>query len=275
MSFITGTPQRRGTQSTTAKTSFQHVGQTPYPSTDTIRQPTGPFRSTTKRRRTTSIGDDGATGLVIHGSHDIDTMEGTDPDSATPPISGAALADPDFPVSYTGRGTLKFVSPIRVASIDGPLNVNGQVYSQNGLLTGPVDDVATWPITVGATGAGIDFTVDAANTWATYSRTGDHVSVHIHYTWTSKNSLADGSAIFIKGIPFTIETQVHKAVVHPTGVTPTQLGSYFLIDGQAGADEFAVLSADSGTGTETAVTGAECAAAGTLSCIFSYHAVIP
>lgn len=275
MSFVTGKAQRRGIRSVTQGSSFQHVRATSYPAEDLLRQPKGIFRATTKRKRTASIGDDGATGLVIHGSHDIDTMEGIDPDGADPPISGSTLANPDFPISYTGRGTLKFISPVRIAVIDGPLNVNGEVYSKSGLLSGAPDDVAPWTVTVGGTGTGIDFTVDSANTWATYSRTKDHISIHVHYTWTSKNSLADGTAVYIKGLPFALETQIHKTMIHPTGITPVQLGSYFVADGQADATEFAVLSADSGTGTEVPVTGAQCADSGSISFVMNYHGVVP
>lgn len=274
MSFTTGRAQRRGTKSAAQGTSFNHVSQTPYPEADLIRQPAGQFRATTKRRRISSIGEDGATGLVIHGSHDIDPMEGTDPDGATPPISGDTLANPDFPVSYNGRGTLKFVSPIRIASIDGPLNVNGEVYSSSGLL-GSAVDVALWTVTVGGTGAGIDFTVDAANTWATYAIAADHVTIHLHYTWTSKNGLTDGTAIFIKGLPLALETQVHKVVIHTTGIIATQLGSYFIADGAVDATELQIKSADSATGVETNVTGLQTDdTGGTISCVLSYHGVV-
>lgn len=270
MSFNTGRAQRRGTRSATVGTSIQHVGQTSYPGVDLIRQPTGQNRAPIKRRRTASIGDDNATGLAIHGSHDYDPMEGADPDITVPPISGLTLSNPDFPISYTGRGTMKFISPIRITVVDGPLNVNGEVYSTSGLLTGS-SDATDWTVTVGETGAGANFTVDAGNTWATYSKTNDSIFLRIHYTWTSKGSVADGSQIFIKGLPFPIETQVHKAVIHPTGIIATQLGSYFVADGQASAVELALSSADSGIGVEVPVTGAECSAAGTISVLFNYH----
>lgn len=274
MSFTTGTAQRRGYTSATVGTSRNHVGQTPYPTADLLRQPPGPTRAHVKKRRIASIGDDTASGLVIHGSHEINPMEGRDPDTATPPLSGNTLSNPDFPISYTGRGTMKFISPIRVTTIDGPLNVNGEVYSTSGLLSGGVDDVAPWTVTVGESGAGADFVVDAANTYATYARTRDQISLHIHYTWTSKGSVPNGSQIFIKGLPFPLETQVHKALIHPTGVTATQLGSYFVAEGVVDAEQFGLYSADSATGVEVPVTGAECSSAGTFSCLITYHAVI-
>ena len=274
MSFTTGTAQRRGQQSASIGTSLQHVSQTPYPSTDLLRQPEGQFRSTTKRRRTASIGDDGATGLVIHGSHDINTMEGIDPDSATPPISGNTLSNPDFPISYTGRGTMRFVSPIRIATVDGPLNVNGDVYSTSGKLEAVVE-VADWTISVGETGAGNDFTIDATNSYATYIRVKDNVTLHIHYTWTSKGSVADGNPIFIKGLPYVVEAQVHKHVYHATGITPTALNSYFVLEAGQGGTEIGLYTADAGTGTEVVISGAECAAAGTISIALDYHAVVP
>jgi len=275
MSFTTSGPQRRGYTSATVGISRNHVRQTSYPASDILRQPPGPTRAHVKRRRIASIGDDEATGLLIHGSHQFDPMEGRDPDTATPPLSSNTLANPDFPISYSGRGTMKFVSPIRITSIDGPLHVNGEIYSSSGLLLGgTVDDVANWTVTVGETGAGADLEVDAGNTWATYARTKDHVSLHVHYTWTGKGSVGAGSQIFIKGLPFDIESQVHKAIIHPTGIIATQMGSYFVADGQAGASEFAISSADSATGVEVPVTGTELSTSGTISLLFNYHAVI-
>ena len=274
MSYVTGAAQRRGRLAATRGTRINHAALAPLPAEDILRQPPGQFRSTTKRRRTASIGEDGATGLVIHGQREMDTMEGTDPDSATPPISGYSLQNPDFPISYIGRGTLKFVSPLRIASIDGPLNVNGEVYSASGLLA-PVAEVDSWTISVGGTGAGANFTEDAANTWSTYSRTRDHVTIHVHYAWSSKGSVTDGTAIVVKGIPYTVETQIHKTNAHFTGVTPLALGSYFVVEGLADATELGLGSISSSTGAAVAITGGVCAASGTISFVLSYHAVIP
>lgn len=272
MSFVTGTAQRRGRTSVVQGTSITHVSQTSYPKQDIIRQPAGQFRAGIKRSRTASIGDDTATGLVVHGAHDFDHMEGTDPDSATPPILGDSLRNPDFPISFAGRGTMKFVSPIRIATIDGPLNVNGEVYSSSGLLTSGGGEVALWTATVGETGAGNEFTADGANTWASYSLSGDHCTIHLHYTWSGKGSVLDGSNIYIKELPFVTEAQVHKVPVHCTGIVPVQMGSYFVVDAQASTDELQLLTCDS-TGVEVPVTGAECNNTGTISIVLSYHCV--
>ena len=272
MSFVTSTAQRRGRTSVVQGTSITHVAQTPYPKQDTIRQPAGQFRAGIKRSRTASIGDDTATGLVVHGAQDFDHMEGTDPDGAVPPILGDSLRNPDFPISFAGRGTMKFVSPIRITTIDGPLNVNGEVYSTSGLLTSGATEVALWTPTVGETDVGDEFTVDGANTWATYSLSGDHCTIHLHYSWSSKGSVANGSNIYIKGLPFLTEAQVHKVPVHCTGIVALQLGSYFIIDAQASTDELQLLSCDS-TGVEVPITGAECNASGTISIVLSYHCV--
>ena len=275
--FVTGKAQRRGSRSSTQGTSFGHGRATPYPSSDILRQPAGPTRAPIKRRRTVSIGADNATGLVIQGTHEIDEMEGTDPDNATPPISGYTLSNPDFPISYTGRGTLKFVSPVRIATIDGPLNVNGEVYSNSGLLNGTFTDVISWTSTIelGATGAGENFTKNEAETYATYMQTRDEISLHVHFTWSDKGSVAGSSPIFIKNLPFTVESQVHKTVVHSTGIIPTQLGSYFVVKASEDATELELFSSDAATATEVAVTADKCSATGELSFIFTYHAVIP
>lgn len=273
MSFVTGTAQRRGRTSVVQGTSITHVAQTPYPRSDIIRQPAGQFRAGIKRSRTASIGDDTATGLVVHGAHDFDHMEGTDPDGAVPPIIGDSLRNPDFPISFSGRGTMKFVSPIRITTIDGPLNVNGEVYSSSGLLSSGSNEVALWTPTVGETGAGIDFSEYSPNTWATYALAQDHCTIHLHYEWNSKNSVPDGSPIVVKGLPYVTEAQIHKIPIHCTGIVATQLGSYFIVDAQAGSSELVLATCDS-NGVEVPVTGAECAAAGTISIILNYHCVL-
>lgn len=275
MSFTTGRAQRRGTAAATVGTSNRHVGQTPYPSSDILRQPPGPTRAHVKRRRVSSIGEDGATGLIIHGSHEIDPMEGRDPNSATPPLSGIALSNPDFPISYNGRGTMKFVSPIRITTIDGPLNVNGEVYSSSGLLAGATDDVAIWDVQVGESLADgdLNFTKDAANSYATYARTNDHVSLHVHYVWSDKGSTVGTKQLTVKNLPFGLEDQIHKAVVHPTNITATQLGSYFVADGQPFATELKISTADSATGIEVPSLISSSNTTGTLSFLINYHAL--
>lgn len=280
MSFSNGLPQRRGRQAAIVGTSFRNVqaSQIPYPKPDLLRQPPGPNRAPTKRRRTASIGDDGATGLVIHGTHDFSPMEGTNPDSADPPISGDTLANPDFPISYNGRGTLKFVSPIRITTIDGPLNVNGEVYSHSGLLGsggggGGGSDHATWTVTVGATGAGANLVENSGLTDTSYHISNDNVSILCHFTWSGKGSVLDGDTIFIKGIPHTIATQLHRMPVVATGIFPTALSSTFHLIGASGSDEFQLSSVDTGTGVETVITGAELDTTGSICFSFVYHGV--
>ncbi len=271
MSFSTGTPQRRGSQSTGV--SKRHVAQTPYPAADILRQPAGIYRSTVKRRRTASVGDDGATGLVIRGSHDYDPMEGTDPDGTTPPISGATLSNPDFPISYTGRGTLKFVSPVRIAAIDGPLNVNGDIYSNAGLLTS-TDTMTSVSLQVGGTGAGVNFTENASSTYAAYQAHTDRVHLICNFVWSSKGSVTDGTNIFIKGLPFLSQTSIQKVTVHTTNITPVEMGSYFVVESPVDSTELQLYAAASSTGVEVPITGLQCASTGSIHFSLSYPIVI-
>jgi len=265
MSFTTGRAQRRGN----ASSNNGYKAAEP-PSSGLSRTIAGSvLNGQAKRKRVASIGDDYAVGLTIVGHNDIGTT-GTE-------------ENPDFPISYTGKGTLKFVSPVRIATVDGPLNVNGLVYS-NGVQLGAssgggggssVEDIDVWTPTVGATGTGNNFTTNVASTWATYHEVADNITIHLHYTWSSKGSVADGSAIFIKGLPFALETQVHKTLIHPTNIIATQYGSYFIAHGAVDSSELAITSADSATGLEVVITGGDCGATGTINCIFSYHGVIP
>lgn len=283
MSFSTGHAQRRGAQAATVGTSIKNTAQSqiPFPQLDLINQPLGPNRATKKKRKIAAIGSDDSIGLVIHGKRGIDTFEGTDPDSAVPPISGATLQNPDFPISYNGRGTLKFVSPIRITTIDGPLNVNGEVYSSSGLL-GPAAAAAnalSWEsgMTMGATGAGANLTIDGPATYCTSIVLVDNVTLHVHIAWSGKGSVVDGDSIFIKGLPYTNETQTQIAIVSCTNVTPVQLGSYFLVknaDSPANK-ELQLYSSDSGTGLDVPITGLQLGSTGTISFNMNYHAVVP
>lgn len=283
MSFCNGIAQRRGRQAATVGISQRHVigSQTPYPETDILKQPHGPNRNSGKKRKVASVGNDDAIGLVIVGKHGIDTFEGTDPDSAVPPISGSTLQNPDFPISYNGRGTMKFISPIRITTIDGPLNVNGEVYSSSGLL-GPAAaaaDVTSWELgmTMGATGAGANLTIDGTSTYCTSIVLVDNVTLHVHIVWTGKGSVANGDSIFIKGLPYTNEAQTQIAVAASTGITPTQLGSYFYVkNASSPADtELQLFSSDSGTGLEVPITGLQLGTSGSISFNMNYHAVVP
>lgn len=284
MSFTTGRAQRRGTQSATVGVNYRNVSgsTTSYPSSDLIKQPKGPLRATGKKRKVASVGNDNASGLVILGRHDFDSFEGTDPDNAVPPLEGDTLRNPDFPISYNGRGTLKFVSPIRITTIDGPLNVNGEVYSSSGLLGpafggGLVTVTAPWEsgMTMGATGAGANLTIDGPNTYCTANTAADNVNLHVHITWTSKGAVLDGDEIFIKGLPYNNEAQPQVGFAHCTNVFPTQLGSYFFIRNTPSDTQIQLFSCDAGTGIEVPVTGVQLNSSGTISFNMNYHGIVP
>jgi len=273
MSFSTGTPQRRGAQAGSVGLSLTQSTQIPLP----LRHISGPLKPTSKKRKVVSIGDDDSIGLVIHGKHGFDNFEGTDPDGATPPVSGYTLQNPDFPVSYNGRGTLKFISPIRITTVDGPLNVNGEVYSNSGLLAPAVVNtpVQAWASTIeiGATGAGAEFTLGTS--YATYFQFEDNITLHVHAVWTDKGSVGNGDTIFIKGLPFTNEAQIVTSVAASTNITPTEIGSSFIVRGSVSSTELQLFSFSSNTGLETTVTGAEVGSTGTISFTMNYHAVVP
>ena len=77
-----------------------------------------------KRQRFASIGDSDSSGLIINGTHEAHERLGTNPDDATPPISGRSLRSPDYPISFSGLGTPKFTSNIRLAGIDGSTSIS-------------------------------------------------------------------------------------------------------------------------------------------------------
>lgn len=282
MSFTTGNAQRRGRQSGTIGVTRQHVlgSQVPTPSSELLNQPHGPTHRSKKKRKTATIGSDEAIGLVITGRHDFDTFEGTDPDSTVPPISGSTLQNPDFPISYNGRGTLKFVSPIRITTVDGPLMCNGDIYSKDGLLQ-PLgaDLVQNWTtdLRIGATGsAGNNLTLNASNTFATFANSGNNITLHVYLEWTSKGVVANGDNIYIKGLPYEFQAQTQTGTIHAVNIFPTQLGSYIFIktSQSPNVNEFQLFSCDSGTGVQVPITGAQLGATGTLSFNMNYHGVV-
>jgi hypothetical protein len=275
MSFVTGTAQRRGSVSATVGTSFQNVpASSPYPQSDLLRQSKGINRSTTKRHKTATIGDSQSTGLSIQGTHQFRTNEGTNPDGTTPPLTGGGQLDnPDFPISYNGRGTLKFVSPIRITTVDGPLNVNGSVYSNQGILTGDPPEVIAFTPSMGSATA--DFTLDAGNSASTYFVSVDHVVVHVHIVWTDKGTVGDEDDIFVKGLPFLSESQVHRIPLSTSKIIALQVGSHYVGELAGNSTDIQLYSTDSMTGEEIFVEGVQCQDTGSVSFVLSYHAVVP
>jgi len=135
-SFQNSRPQKAGRKSARVRTRYQHAqaqSSSSYPPGERLHHELSSV--TRKRKSHTTIGHQDATGLVIQGTHELDSHDPKDPDGATPPLSGDSLRNPDFPISYTGRGTLKFESPIRVNAIDGDVHINGDVYTPDGKLS--------------------------------------------------------------------------------------------------------------------------------------------
>lgn len=275
--FVNNAATRRGKRAATVGRLSQVItSNNPIPKDEFLRL-SNQYRSAKRKRKVISIGDTDAAGLVIQGPYEYEITEGTDPDSATPPGSGITLENPDFPVSYAGRGTLKFTTPIRISSVDGDLPITGQLRAPSGTYLQGSSEILSWEadINVGETGAGNKFTIDNASSYVTYTRVEDHITIHVTYHWSSKGSVAAGSAITIGGLPYTQEAELMSEIVHCTGVTPIELGSYFFVKGIPGTTELLLYSGNGNTGTETVVTGALCAATGSIEFTMDYHGVIP
>lgn len=201
--FVTGTAQRRGNNPT--GTSMKNVISTPAGIPIGMQLDSGAGRNTSKRKRIAVIGDNDSEGLVIRGRTHREESLGTNPDGTTPPLSGDALRNPDYNVSYQGLGTMRFASPVRIPTIDGNVGILGNVVI-NGLisadnLTAPVlPTITDFSDDIEMSGGAFDFVKDVGNTTAIAWSYFGLVHIRIHFFWTSKGS-ADGG-IRLKNLPF-------------------------------------------------------------------------
>lgn len=121
------------------------------------------------RRKPAEIGNSEASGLIIHGATTLPDEGPTDPDSADPPLDGDTLKNPDFPVSFVGAGTLTFTSPIKIPTIVGPVNIQGEIYS-NGQLLGGGSNPAI--LNINSTSTSVSYEATVGTTIGTLSAVG-------------------------------------------------------------------------------------------------------
>lgn len=130
--FQNSNPQKRGVLAETSSTRISAARS--LPKDVQFRNYVG--RTDHKRLRIAQIGGPDTKGLVIFGSTATDNTQAENPDGANPATSGESFINPDFPISFSGRGTMAFKSPIRVPSILGDVNVQGKVYAEGQELGG-------------------------------------------------------------------------------------------------------------------------------------------
>lgn len=126
----------------------------------------------TKKRRLTpaTVGNDGANGLVIQGSHETDLNQGTDPDSATPPLNGDSARSREFPVTLSGAyDRLAFRTPLVIPTIIGDVHIKGKVYSNGSELGG-----ASAPaiLNINSTSTSVSYEAASGTTVGTLSAVG-------------------------------------------------------------------------------------------------------
>lgn len=266
--FQNSAPQKRGDRTVFQGRSVRHVLalQSGPPAGDRLYQ-SGAVRAT-KRRRHAVIGDHHANGLVIQGAHAHEFNEGDNPDSATPPIDGDSLKRPDFPINFNGLGVLAFTSPVRIPTIDGTVNVSGDIYSK-GTLLGAGGGGGPWTsftptLTDGTNPAtmsqqlGQFFTVSADS--------GSNITFFTTFIqWTSKGSMSGNVEItFAGGFPTISGTQYGcQHIRFQQGLALTTVGSDVNVFYTGGG--FKIYEDFVTTGAATAqVTDAELSAAGSL-----------
>lgn len=160
MSFITHRASRQGTRKHQGKrVVIGSNGVSPFLSGDTRILDHGNTKK--QRLKPAEIGGSDSNGLVIRGTLGHSTNVGQNPDGATPATDGDSLRNPDFPISYAGLGTLAFVSPVKIPTIIGPVNILGDVYS-NGSLLGGGSDPNIVAVNITSTTANYDATVGTA-----------------------------------------------------------------------------------------------------------------
>lgn len=163
--FVTGRAQRHGQRAASQSSRAQNARALGVPEAFQLTEVRKPA---TKRKRHATIGDDYASGLVIQGSNEPEWKLGENPDDVDPAMAGLSLRNPDFPISYSGLGTLKFASPVRIPTIDGDLHVSGKITQSDQSLFTETKQYNFLPLfSTAATNAGpmteIPFNPDGAN----------------------------------------------------------------------------------------------------------------
>jgi hypothetical protein len=134
--FISGSAQKRVLQGTREGYSTKNVigSTTGIPKSEQFKQRGG--NRPVKRRKHCIIGDQNSSGLIIQGSHTLENSLGINPEGTTPATNSKSLRHPDFPISFSCLGIPKFISPIRIEAIDGPLRVSGDLSVGGNILGG-------------------------------------------------------------------------------------------------------------------------------------------
>lgn len=90
------------------------------------------------------IGNNMANGLTILGTNEYDTSRGTNPTGRTPPSGedtdeqgNNRLTNPDFPLTFSGRGTLAIKSVVKIPSMTGPTSIDGTLTVRSLVITDP------------------------------------------------------------------------------------------------------------------------------------------
>jgi hypothetical protein len=150
---MTGPAQRRGTRSTQSGTSTQQAqgigGINPK---EVDLETTAPVRAIKKRKVHSIIGSTNSSGLLIQGSYEHALESASNPEGTTPASDSKSFRSPDFPISYSGLGIPKFVSPIRIASVDENLSISNNLSVNNNVDIGGILSVGGVPL------SGIDST---------------------------------------------------------------------------------------------------------------------
>jgi len=280
MSFITGPAQRRGQRPTGNRHGTSSTVS--YLAEDLLKQSSGPNRASTKRKYTATIGSDLATGLVIQGSTELTNEEATDPDGTTPPIAGDSMQNPDFPISYNGRGYMKFVSPVRMPSVNGSMSILGNISATGSANFGGAFSAGSGPelldfdMTVEA--GGVEFTRNPGfpgSQPVSYTKLGDLFIFQVEYSWLDKNGALDTDPLEIRGLPIMDGSRIEPQVeipVYALGVTAVELGSFFMLE-FSNDDELSafIYSVSSNTGNRIRITAGDCADTGTISFAVVLH----
>ena len=212
--FVSGRAQRVGNKR--SGTSIRNVVSTTAGIPNVQQFAQGAGKQSSKRTKVATIGGNDTVGLVIRGRYELEESLGENPDSATPPLAGDSLANPDYNISYAGLGTLKFASPVRIpvvqndVAIQGNLNVSGGIDTSEYLLDGvPIVDSLVVPIVtdfsgdVELSGGAFNFTKDPATTIAQAWTYLGLTHIRVHYFWTSKGAASGG--VRLQGIPFDVQ----------------------------------------------------------------------
>ncbi len=298
-SFTTNRATRRGKRSRTEGYRYENAlakGGVPAKDATPLGSSTRNGNITATRLANSTIGGQHSSGLtIVSGLHQYNPKRGLNPDGRTDVPLGtwgetdgkedgmpnSNLAEPAYPINFSGAGYPKFTSRVAIPDLYGDTTIGGDatvrgdgIFKKDILMGGTLRDLAGVAIPLGGGGGGTvaSFTPvlsDGTNNATMSAQTGstwtqdDLVHFNLKITWTGLGSMS--GALRVSGLGFTA-TEVSSFAVHTSdGIYTLGIGNNLTARWAIGNDYLLLEEEQTSTGgAATSVTQAQLSTTGTI-----------